>query len=517
MYELFFGLSRRPFAAAPNADCYFPAAAIDSARQTLYRAIDRGEGAGLLIGPAGTGKTLLLAVLAEQFGGRFEAALLNSGRVSKRRELLQAILFELGLPYRDQEEGELRLALIDHLSAHDAKREGLLLLIDEAHTLPLKVLEEIRLITNLVRGGEPKVRLLLAGSSVLEERFTSPKLDAFNQRIIARCYLQAFNRDETREYVRAQIEWAGGQPDRVFSWEALDAVYQASQGIPRLVNQISDHAMLLACAAGTRSLDKTTVEEAWADLQQLPTPRNISQGVTSNEMADQTEVIEFGVLDDDEAAASASDEAIDETAMPQEDIDLRMDIADVIDLEYDVSQDEPAAVPFPGSDAEPSLMDDEPIDPLERLSQVERQLAAIDNEELLDFDSEASFSTQVDLSFEMAPNPFSESFAKEEVVLDPFASPAADALANRPLVACEEGRQLAAMLKPLPERPAPKLSLAQTGDAFTTMAEPVPVDFDDESFEPELIVIEDEPPPMHRVNVVSRHQFGKVFENLRRG
>ncbi len=72
------------------------------------------------------------------------------------------------------EEGELRLALIDHLSKADDGREGMLLLIDEAHALPLKLLEEVRLITNLVRDGQPKVRLVLAGSSALEERFTSP-------------------------------------------------------------------------------------------------------------------------------------------------------------------------------------------------------------------------------------------------------------------------------------------------------------------------------------------------------
>ena len=137
-------------------------------------------------------------------------ALLSSGRLSTRRALLQAILFELGQPYRGMDEGELRLALVDYLTAGEDCPQGMVLLVDEAHTLPLRLLEEIRMITNLVRDGQPAVRLVLAGGCVLEERFASPKLESFSQRIVARCYLESFNRTETQQYIRAQIDAAGG-------------------------------------------------------------------------------------------------------------------------------------------------------------------------------------------------------------------------------------------------------------------------------------------------------------------
>src|SRR5437879_2391692 len=116
MYEAFFGLNDRPFAPAPQAKRYFPAGPAEAARQTLARCVDRGEGIGLLIGPAGTGKTLLCQVLADQFRARMAIAQLSSGRVSAPRNLFQAILFELSLPYRGMEEGELRLALVDYLT-----------------------------------------------------------------------------------------------------------------------------------------------------------------------------------------------------------------------------------------------------------------------------------------------------------------------------------------------------------------------------------------------------------------
>src|SRR3954470_1129032 len=136
MYEAFFGLHQRPFTVAPEVDRYFPASSAESARASLARTIERAEGIGLLIGAPGTGKTLLCRVLAAQFRDRFQVAMLSSGRLGTRRALLQAILFELDLPYRGLEEGELRLSLIDHVAprgpAHNAAADvGLVLIVDE--------------------------------------------------------------------------------------------------------------------------------------------------------------------------------------------------------------------------------------------------------------------------------------------------------------------------------------------------------------------------------------------------
>ena len=169
-----------------------------------------------MIGPSGTGKTLLCLLLAEQFRRSFQVAMLASGRLSSRRALFQAILYELGRPYRGMDEGELRLAVVDYLMAGDGNSHGMVLLVDEAHTLPLRLLEEIRLLTNLARSDQPLVRLVMAGGPVLEERFASPKLDSFSQRLAARCYLEALNRTETKDYIQSQINAAGGRGDRSF-------------------------------------------------------------------------------------------------------------------------------------------------------------------------------------------------------------------------------------------------------------------------------------------------------------
>ena len=380
MYETYFSLADRPFASVPRADWYFPGKTIEVARNTLVRCIDRTEGVGIVVGPSGTGKTLLVQALAEQFRESLNVVLLSSGRLSTRRALFQVILFGLGQPYRGMDEGELRLAMVDYLTFREERPQGMLLLVDEAHTLPLRLLDEIRMITNLVADSQPRTRLVLAGNSALEERFASPKLESFSQRIVARCYLEPFGRDETEEYVRHQLEMAG-QTSEVFSCEACTAVSQATNGIPRLINQLCDHCLLLACAAGQKHVGREVVEEAWADLQQLPSPWNDCDG------ASEGGIIEFGGLLDE----------------PEE----------IQHLSVDSVNDGDPSIPALRITPEP----DESIpDVVRQMEGIEQSLAEIDE----GFQPAGSIGPELELVFPDPENPFNEQFDDEEVVEDDY-------------------------------------------------------------------------------------------------
>ena len=350
--------------------------------------------------------------------GRVNVALLASGHLSTRRALLQAILYELGLPYRGMEEGDLRLSLLDHLSPRDSAdgpaAEGLLLIIDEAHTLPLRLLEEVRLITNFVRQGEPRIRLVLAGGPQLEERFASPKLAAFNQRVAARCYLESLDRQQTVQYIRHQIEQVNGDPDGVFTADALNSVFNATDGIPRLVNQVCDHALLLAYAGGVRQLTASGVEEAWSDLQQLPTPWSASRDTPE---VDAKGVVEFGNLNED------------------------------------FNDEHPAALPFRAPATTEASKNTSQID---RIESPEKELFDTDD----DFQPAGSIKPEVELVFQSTSNPFQESFDEEEVVIDRYSAIEADALANCPLVTSAESRELRALLAPFTGGSKPSVAIA---------------------------------------------------------
>ncbi len=331
MYEAFFQLKTRPFPSTPRTDLYFSASASETSRQTLARCIERAEGPGLLIGGPGTGKSLVCGLLADQFRERFHLVKLDHARFCTRRALLQAIMFELNLPYRGLDEGELRLALIEFAKARDSHREGVLLMIDEAQTLPARLVEEVRMIGNVIVAGQPRLRLVLSGNAALEERLTSPKLESFNQRIAARCYLQPLNYDETAGYMHAQIVAAGGEASRLFADNAWQAVYHASGGIPRLINQVCDRALMLAAAAQRRVLDAAVIEEAWADLQQLPLPWPSKANAASTDAAT---VVEFGSLESEFAAEEQSAALEPDAPFPETAPDTR----EVIDLTSQLDQ-----------------------------------------------------------------------------------------------------------------------------------------------------------------------------------
>jgi type II secretory pathway predicted ATPase ExeA len=379
MYETFISLNKRPFAAVPFVEGYFPGTVCESARIALTRCIERGEGIGMLVGPVGTGKTLLCQKIADQFKNSFHVVFLTGGRISSRRSLFQAILYELSQPYRDMDEGELRLALMDYLSSAAEQKRGLLLLVDEAHTLPLRLLDELRMLTNLAKSGHSLVRLILSGSCALEERLADPKLDSFNSRIASRCYLEAFNRTETADYLRAKIDLTGGKGEAVFSDDACQSVYQATEGVPRLINQLCDHALLVASSSGRHRLEAEQIEEAWADLQQLPTPWN------NDTPTDKPGVIEFGQLDD-----MPEEESADSIKMPS--MPLRIN-------------------------AETDELDEFDVEPTERIDSIKKMINGAEAE----FDP-SSNEPEIVLSFDEFEHPFQETFEQEEVVTDRYTA-----------------------------------------------------------------------------------------------
>lgn len=271
MYEQFFGFKQRPFPASCHPRYYIPLEAAEAAREKLVRAVVRAEGAGLVIGPTGTGKSMLLQVVAQQLQSCCEVVLLAHGRFPNVRALLQAILCELRQPFRGMDEGELRLNLVEYVRSLPSSRP-LALLVDEADTLSFRLLEEIRTLLNVMSGEDPAVRLVLAGGTALEERLTAPKLQVLSQRIAARCYLDALNRADTFFYIEQQIQKAGRAPFEIFPEKTCEAVYHATGGVLRLINQVCDHALILAFADGLKTVTPELVQEAWSDLQQFPIP-----------------------------------------------------------------------------------------------------------------------------------------------------------------------------------------------------------------------------------------------------
>jgi type II secretory pathway predicted ATPase ExeA len=447
MYEQCFNLHSRPFTATPFVKHYFAAQSMQQSLANARQAIDRGAGPVVVIGGTGTGKSLLMAMLEEQYRSQFGVVNLACARLDDRLELLQNILFELQLPYSGMSEGELRLSLMDFLKPSEACASGILLLVDEAHMLPVELLDEVRLITNYVKDGQPRVRLVMAGNQRLEDNMANPKLESFNQRIASRCYLTKMSQQETADYVATHIDRAGGDGRQIFAESSLRKIHELSDGCPRFVNQICEQAMILASTRGLSVMDERIVDDAWRDVQNLPAS-DAEETFSSGALADNENwtVIEFGNLSDDDDVEQETN-PVEATKTPDESEEnsheanddwhekvesLKSEEIQVAKVADDPSSDLAGVLPaedvFEATDEQELSADAESIsthevtaDQDEKESQpVADGLGAARNE-----------STQV--TGAPVDDPFAEEFANEEEVFDQYA----------PLVAAQNQSSLA--------------------------------------------------------------------------
>lgn len=440
--------NERVFPTHARVERYYPAGAAQQARETLGRCLDRGEGPALLIGSPGTGKSMLLNVLADDLGQNRPVVFLTSAQLCTRRALLQSILFELGQPYRQRDEGDLRLALMDYLKNGDATTSGVLLLVDEAQSLPIRLLEELRILGNVAHRGVPIVRLLLAGSAPLEETFSEPEVEAFNQRIAARCYLSPLSHHDTAQYVRGHLAAAGGNPDELFTADALDAVYRATDGIARLVNQVCDRALVLAAAHKQTQVGKDLVEGAWADLQQLPTPWNLPEVPESalSDDDDDSEIVEFGPLSEDHAEQD-TEEFVEATFAPPSAARLHEPDEEEEELELELELEEPDE-PIQAEPAQVETVQTEPARVEQSVEQSENETAPVKIETMI---AEVGRPTvTVATSQPMPASSMDDLFGgdefEEEVVIDEFKSFEQTIPPHRPRVTSACDTELSQML-----------------------------------------------------------------------
>jgi type II secretory pathway predicted ATPase ExeA len=261
-----FGLQGRPFRACPDSGFYYPATTHERALARVLQALQDDEGFCVLTSPPGLGKTLLCHVLVERLGTAVTSALLTNSHIPDRVGLLQAILFDLSLPYEGKKEQELRLALTDFLLTRYSANQRTVLLVDEAHHLTPDMLEELRLLGNLEGAAGKALQVVLAGLPELLELVNQPVLVGFRQRLAVRVQLEPLGLHEAADYLVHQVRRAGGRCETLFADEAVEVLARATQGIPRLLNQAAYQALSLAYGVGATQVDVEAALEALAML-----------------------------------------------------------------------------------------------------------------------------------------------------------------------------------------------------------------------------------------------------------
>jgi len=269
MYLRYFGLNEAPFSITPDPAFVFLSPRHRDALAHLMYGIGKGGSGGFvqLTGEVGTGKTTLCRCLLEQIPEGTRIALLLNPLVTPR-ELLAAVSEELGIDISGSIDST-RL-LVDGLNRYliDAHESGecVVVVIDEAQNLSPEALEQVRLLTNLETSKEKLLQIVLLGQPELRELLQRSNLRQLAQRITARYHLSPLGPKDTHLYIRHRMQIAGAQRNP-FRRNAMNALYQRSQGIPRLINIIADRSLTAAYAKERMDVTAAMVHEAANEIQ----------------------------------------------------------------------------------------------------------------------------------------------------------------------------------------------------------------------------------------------------------
>jgi general secretion pathway protein A len=269
MYKAFYSLKRNPFEITPDPSFLFATGRHNEALAALYYGVRRHKGFVVLTGEVGTGKTLLLRCLLQSLQQSKDVAYayIFNGRLSPV-EFLQYIVSDLGLPGTSKNKGELLLQIAHYVISRSQKNLTTVLVVDEAHHLSSEILEEIRLLTNLETPEEKLLQILLVGQPELNDKLDSPELRQLKQRIALRSHLVPLDSDETKGYILRRLLLAGSPyPSALFPPETIAAVYQHSQGLPRLINTICENALIAAYARQMQSVSPDIIDDIATDFR----------------------------------------------------------------------------------------------------------------------------------------------------------------------------------------------------------------------------------------------------------
>jgi len=273
MYRKYFGLGEAPFSIAPDPRYLYMSERHQEALAHLLYGISGDGGFVLLTGEIGAGKTTICRCLLEQIPPNCDIAYIFNPKLTVE-ELLSTICTEFGVAYPA---GRTTVkTFVDNINAYllDAHARGrqAVLIIDEAQSLSVDVLEQMRLLTNLETNQRKLLQIILVGQPELAEMLARPELRQLAQRIVARYHLGPLVKSEVAAYVRHRLEIAGAQQP-LFPTSLTGRLFSLSQGVPRLINVLCDRALLGAYLQGRERVDRTTLTQAAREVFFQPVSR----------------------------------------------------------------------------------------------------------------------------------------------------------------------------------------------------------------------------------------------------
>lgn len=276
MYLEFFKLRDFPFRLTPDTEFLYMSEAHTRAKAYMDYTVWNRDGFVVITGEIGSGKTTLIQKLLAELDENVAVAKIFQTQLDEA-EFLQAVLVEFGLNPFSAKKVELIDMLNTFLVEQFNSDKQLVLVVDDAHNLSAKVLEEIRMLSGLETQKEKVLHVILVGQPQLNELLEAPELEQLLQRVRLRYHIKSLSEEETRAYVLHRLRVAGMERDELFTPDTFPLIQKYSGGLPRLINTLCDTALVCAYADRAEKVTPSVISSAVEELQWLPYAKRVNQ------------------------------------------------------------------------------------------------------------------------------------------------------------------------------------------------------------------------------------------------
>ncbi len=266
MYEDFYNFNGKPFQLTPDQRFFFKSKVHDRAMSYLQYGLEQGEGFIVITGAVGTGKTMLVRNL---FGALDQKNVMAAQLVSTQVEpedMLRMVCASFGLPYEGVNKASMLYNLESVAATRYAEGKRVLLVVDEAHNLPPRSIEELRMLSNFQVGGRSLFQSFLLGQEEFKRTLGQPGMEQVMQRIIASYNLEPLAPEETRQYIEFRLGQVGWKGDPLFDVPSYRGIHRFSGGVPRRINTLCDRLLLFCCLEEHHVVDSDTLETVTREI-----------------------------------------------------------------------------------------------------------------------------------------------------------------------------------------------------------------------------------------------------------
>jgi len=278
MYLEHFGITEHPFRITPVTEFFFSGANRGEILDALIYSICEVEGIIKVSGEVGSGKTMLCRMLLEKLPGHIETIYLANPSLS-REEMLYAIADGLGLSTSGERVGVIMSMIQNKLEEKAREGKRIVVLVDEAHAMPLDTLEELRLLYNLQVGNSKLLQIVLFGQPELNTKLDQPNMRQLKDRIVHHFNMQPLSRNILESYLMFRMRAAGYHGPNIFSSSAIKLIAEASNGLMRRVNILADKSLLSAFVEDTYYVKANHVQAALRDSDLEPASTRTRKGL----------------------------------------------------------------------------------------------------------------------------------------------------------------------------------------------------------------------------------------------